>query len=62
MSGTYSGSQNKVLQKNGFTDVEFIRIIDLGYVKGKTEVTESIIGAVTTQVNDLLKGEKCNAV
>jgi uncharacterized metal-binding protein len=52
----------KVLQKNGFTDVEFLRITDLGYVKGKTAVTESIIDAVTTQASDLLKGEKSNAV
>jgi uncharacterized metal-binding protein len=50
----------KILQKVGINEFEFIRITDLGYIKGKTDITKDIVEAVALQAGELLK-EKVNA-
>lgn len=50
----------KILEKVGLNEFEFIRITDLGYAKGKTEITKETIDAVSLQASELLK-ENVNA-
>jgi uncharacterized metal-binding protein len=45
----------KLLEKAGFKDFAFMRITDLGYTKGKTEITDEIISAVACQASNLVK-------
>lgn len=50
----------KILEKVGLNEFEFIRITDLGYVKGKTDITKDTVEAVSLQASELLK-ENVNA-
>lgn len=36
----------KIMDRNGFTNYQYMRVTDLGYVKGKTDITEVVINAV----------------
>jgi len=45
----------KLLEKAGFIDFAFLRITDLGYTKGKTEISEDIVNAVSFQAGNLIK-------
>jgi uncharacterized metal-binding protein len=40
----------KILDKAGITGYQYLRMTDLGYVKGQTPVTDEVIRAVYTQV------------
>ncbi|MGE5672161.1 MAG: putative zinc-binding protein [Fibrobacterota bacterium] len=45
----------KLLEKAGINDFAFLRITDLGYTKGKTDITDEIVSAVTCQASNLIK-------
>jgi len=36
----------KIMDRNGFTNYQYMRVTDLGYVKGETDVTEVVINAI----------------
>ena len=36
----------KIMDRNGFNNYQYIRVTDLGYIKGKTPVTEEVINSV----------------
>jgi uncharacterized metal-binding protein len=46
----------KLLEKQGITGFEYIRVTDLGLEKGKAPITDESIKTVTAKGRDLLKG------
>ncbi len=42
------------LQKAGFTEIQHLRVTDLGYEKGQTELSEDAITETTNKGQDLL--------
>lgn len=50
LDGCPTDCGKKILDKHGITDYKYFRITDLGYIKGKTPVTEEVINRVYNEV------------
>jgi len=46
IDGCPTDCSKRILDREGFTNYQHLRITDLGYIKGKTPVTEEVIDAI----------------